>query len=85
MVRYLKSLPVSLVIMSDEGPAGLPDRAYLTRLLQLEPGLFTPVLTVPFGAGRQGSTIRVFSITGKPSAPFAPEKLPQDMPLWQGL
>ncbi|HWC00730.1 MAG TPA: hypothetical protein VG672_28685 [Bryobacteraceae bacterium] len=85
MLRYLKSLPLSLLIVSDETGEEAPDRAYVARMMQSEPGLFTPVLTLPFGAGCQGCSIRVFRLATPPGASFAPAKLPPDMPLWKGL
>lgn len=84
MLDYLKSLPVSLLIVSDEDAEQAPDRAYVARMMRLEPALFRPVMTLPFGAGLPG-TIRVYRMGGEASGSFAPGKLPRDMQLWKGL
>src|SRR5579883_145831 len=82
MLRYLKELPVSFLVVSDEGSAEIPDREYVARMMKIEPELFHAELTVPYGPECPSCTIRLYRVGASPGGGFHPERLPQNMPLW---
>jgi hypothetical protein len=73
--------------VEDGDPETKTSREYLVDMIHERPDLFRLVSTTPVGATCHDApcTIKLYEFTGAaPDTRFAPEKLPQNMPLWQG-
>jgi hypothetical protein len=88
MLAYLQDLPVSLIVIADDGePKSGQQVSYTRAMVRAHPDLFTAVLREPVGAHCLGRAcaIEVYRLNGGRRGPFDAEKLPKDMPLWKGL
>jgi len=89
ILQYLDELPVSLLVLADDGdPEHAPQHDLVAKLIHDSPDRWTQVLTGQVGGECRNApcTIEVYrlnSTVGKTH--FSPEKLPTGMSLWKGL
>jgi len=91
MIRYFEELPVSLLVLADDGdPEHAPQHEIVAKMIKDHPDRWTQVMTGNVGSKCQieiaPCTIEVYrfnSTLGKKE--FSPDKLPTGMSLWKGL